>query len=102
MGDSVLTSPCSDENQGGVRPSSQRFSNHWLPGNNANPPGKVQASPGFPSCCQPTPSLLFHKITALLSQTQPEPTFQTQGTEDLASQYVVFVFLKSLGIGVAH
>lgn len=49
----VQMSPYSDENKGGVRPSSQEFSSHWLPETNPNPPDKVQqASPGFTaSCC---------------------------------------------------
>lgn len=47
----VLRFPYSDENQGGVRPSSQGFSSHWLPGTNPHPLDEAQAGPRFTSCC---------------------------------------------------
>lgn len=41
MEGSVLMSPYSNDNQGGVRPSSEGFSSHWLPETNPNPLDEV-------------------------------------------------------------
>lgn len=92
MEDSVLTSPY--ENQGGMRPSSQRFSNLEMQIHQENyqpvPFSLLAASQHLP--CFFLKINFFPKLTALMSQTQPEPTFKTQRAADLALQHVVFVF----------
>lgn len=94
MKGSVLMSPYSIGNQGGVRPRSQGFlatgcleliQIHWR---------KYELVPVLPLAAGSAPLLLLQvslllKLTLPMSQTQLESIFQTQGAEDLASQYVV-------------
>lgn len=96
---SVPMFPYSDENQGGMRPSSQGFSNHLLPGNNPNPPEKVQASPIFTFCCKGITTLLLLKINLfpkLTAKIQLEPIFQTRGCR--RQLHNMWVKKKKLGI----